>query len=185
MRLKTPAEVAKAGYEALMADKNKVAPGLSAKLQATSGYLLPDAVNAQNIRNLMKDRNDVAQDKRMTITMALAVGAALLGGWWLLSRNRTNGVIDAYEKAKVRTKAVFCRLRNVVTHSGSTDRPGVGDGFSTSTSSSSSKRASALSFLAAILEILLTSHKEVLDSVVDLYKLAEAGRSSGAAFAAR
>lgn len=101
----TPAEVAKAGYEALMADKDKVAPGLSAKLQIASGFLLPDSVNAQNIRNLMKDRNEVAQDKKMTLTMAVAVGAALLGGWWLLSRSRTNGAVDAYEKAKVKTKA--------------------------------------------------------------------------------
>ena len=101
----TPAEVAKAGYEALMADKDKVAPGLSAKLQIASGYFLPDAVNAQNIRNLMKDRNEIAQGKKTGLTIAVAVGAALLGGWWLLSRSRTSSVEKAYEKAKFKTKA--------------------------------------------------------------------------------
>jgi short-subunit dehydrogenase len=100
----TPAEVAKAGYEALMAGKDKVAPGLSAKLQVASGFLLPDAVNAQNIRNLMKDRNEAKQEKKLTMTVALLAGAALLGGWWALSRNRNNGVMHAYDRAKYKAK---------------------------------------------------------------------------------
>ncbi|MBC3787503.1 SDR family NAD(P)-dependent oxidoreductase [Spirosoma utsteinense] len=99
----TPAEVAKAGYDALIAGKDKIAPGFSAKLQVASGFILPDAVNAQNIRNLMKDYNEVKQEKKKTLTVAVAVGAVLLGGWWILTRSQntgTNGAVAAYNKVR-------------------------------------------------------------------------------------
>ncbi len=94
------AEVAKMGYDALMAGKDKIATGLMAKMQVASGFLLPDALNTQNIRNLMKDRTEAKEAaKKQTTTVALVVGAALLGGWWLLSRKRSNGVAGAVDKA--------------------------------------------------------------------------------------
>lgn len=121
----SPADVAKIGYEALMAGKDKVATGLSAKFQVMSGYLLPDTVNTQNLRKLMKDRNEAKEEKKQFTTIALAVGAAVLGGLWLLSRNRTNPVVKAYDKAKYRYKTASAKqtAKNLLHGNGLTSNP--------------------------------------------------------------
>jgi len=49
-----PVEVAKAGYEGLLAGKDKVVPGTKNKLEGAMGAILPDTAVAANIGNQMK-----------------------------------------------------------------------------------------------------------------------------------
>ncbi|MFD2571954.1 SDR family NAD(P)-dependent oxidoreductase [Spirosoma soli] len=102
-RSMSAAEVAKTGYNALMKGKDKVAVGLMAKIMTAASYILPDAVVTQNGRNLLKSREEAKQDAQKT-TIALAIGAAVIGGLWLLSRSRGNGAINTYDKFKYRAK---------------------------------------------------------------------------------
>lgn len=49
-----PADVAKDGYEALMAGKDKIVSGLKNKLQTTIGNLIPDSVQAHQVAEQQK-----------------------------------------------------------------------------------------------------------------------------------
>ena len=61
-----PAEVAKAGYEGLMAGKDKVMPGIKNKLQGAMGTVLPDKAVAANMEKHLKESNK--EDGRERIT---------------------------------------------------------------------------------------------------------------------
>lgn len=52
--LADPADVAKDGYEALMADKDKVVSGFSNKIKAGLSAVLPDSLNAEMIKEQQK-----------------------------------------------------------------------------------------------------------------------------------
>jgi short-subunit dehydrogenase len=61
-----PAEVAKAGYEALMAGTDKVSPGFKNKMQGAMGTVLPDAAVAANMKQHLKQ--STKEDGREEIT---------------------------------------------------------------------------------------------------------------------
>jgi len=61
-----PAEVAKAGYEGLMAGKDKVVPGLKNKMQGFMGTVLPDKMVAANMGEHLKESSK--DDGREEIT---------------------------------------------------------------------------------------------------------------------
>lgn len=83
------AEVAQAGYNALMAGKDKVAAGMSAKMQVASAHVLPDALLTQYMRTMLQKQDQEQSAQKKGVMTALAVGAAVLGGLWFLTRSRT------------------------------------------------------------------------------------------------
>jgi short-subunit dehydrogenase len=56
--LADPAKVAKDGYEALMAGKDKIISGLMNKAMVASSHILPDTAVAANMHNMMKPTED-------------------------------------------------------------------------------------------------------------------------------
>lgn len=99
----SPADVAKAGYDALMQGRDKVAAGLKTKLMAAASHFIPDQMVTQSARNLMKSQAESEQERK-TSTLALVAGVAVIGGLLLLLRNRNNG-INAYDKVRYGYKA--------------------------------------------------------------------------------
>ncbi|MFL5772509.1 MAG: SDR family NAD(P)-dependent oxidoreductase [Flavisolibacter sp.] len=63
-----PAEVAKAGYEGMMAGKDKVVPGAKNKMQGMMGAILPDKMVAANMGSHLKE--STKDDGRDSITHA-------------------------------------------------------------------------------------------------------------------
>jgi short-subunit dehydrogenase len=61
-----PAEVAKAGYEGLMAGKDKVIPGIKNKMQAAMGTVLPDKLVAATMGGHLKESDK--EDGKEAIT---------------------------------------------------------------------------------------------------------------------
>ncbi len=61
-----PAEVAKTGYEGLMAGKDKVMPGIKNKMQGAMGTVLPDKAVAANMEKHLKE--STKEDGREKIT---------------------------------------------------------------------------------------------------------------------
>jgi NAD(P)-dependent dehydrogenase (short-subunit alcohol dehydrogenase family) len=102
-RSMSPAEVAKTGYDALMKGKDKVAVGMMAKIMTTASLIMPDSMVTQSGRNLLKSREEAKQDAQKT-TIALAVGAAVIGGLWLISRSWGNGTVSSLNKSSYRSK---------------------------------------------------------------------------------
>lgn len=101
----SPAEVAKAGYDALMAGDDHVVAGFMNKVKVAMAHLLPDPLIAANARKDMMPRDEAAEQQQ-TIVMAIAVSIGVIVGLWLLSRNRSSIVpISAYDKARYRYKA--------------------------------------------------------------------------------
>jgi short-subunit dehydrogenase len=100
----SPADVAKEGYEALMSGKDHVVAGTKNKLTVALAHILPDPLVAAMTRSDMMPK-DEAEKQKQTITIALAVGAVVIGGLWLLSRNRNTLGLSTYDKAKYRYKA--------------------------------------------------------------------------------
>lgn len=88
------AEVAKAGYDALMAGKDKVATGMMAKMQVASAHLMPDQMVTQYMRGMLEKRDPEQESTRKATTTAITVVAVILGGLWLLTRNRTAKVLN-------------------------------------------------------------------------------------------
>jgi hypothetical protein len=104
-----PADVAKAGYDALMSGKDHVVAGLKNKLTVALAHLLPDPLISANVRSTMQPKDEAAQKQQQLVT-SLAVGALLLGGLWLLTRNRNRydgeaPVPSAYDRVRYRYKA--------------------------------------------------------------------------------
>ena len=104
-----PAQVAKEGYEALMSGKDHVVAGWMNKARVAMAHVLPDPLLAANVRKNMTPKAQAEQEQRQAQTVALAVSLAVIGGIWLLSRNRTNmnfQPVSAYDRARYRHKAM-------------------------------------------------------------------------------
>ncbi|WP_266368899.1 SDR family NAD(P)-dependent oxidoreductase [Tellurirhabdus rosea] len=91
-RSMNPADVAQAGYDALMSGKDKVAAGLKTKVMAAASHFMPDQMVTQNARNLMKSQEEANEEnKTSTLVLALGVTALVIGGILLASSGRRNG----------------------------------------------------------------------------------------------
>lgn len=101
----SPADVAKAGYKALMAGDDHVVAGFMNKVKVAMAHLLPDPLIAANARRDMEPKDEAAEKQKQTIAFALAVTVGVISGLWLLSRNRPVVPISAYDKARYRYKA--------------------------------------------------------------------------------
>jgi short-subunit dehydrogenase len=102
-----PADVAKAGYEALMQGKDKVIPGLFNKVQVASAYILPDQLVAANMRKLL-ETNDSANEteNQSNLMLGLGIAAAVVAGIYLTTRLRGIDLpISAVDRARYRYKA--------------------------------------------------------------------------------
>lgn len=95
-------DVAKAGYDALMAGHDHVVAGWLNKLRVAVAHILPDPLVASNSRSSMEPRDPEAEKKQKLVT-SIILGAAVLGGIWLLSRDRS---VKGYAKSLPR-KAKF------------------------------------------------------------------------------
>lgn len=101
----SPAEVAKAGYDALMAGDDHVVAGFMNKLKVGLAHLLPDPLIAANARKDMMPKDEAAEQQQK-IVMAIAISIGVVGALWLLSRNRSSIVpVSAYDEARYRYKA--------------------------------------------------------------------------------
>jgi short-subunit dehydrogenase len=101
-----PADVAREGYEALMKGKDHVVAGWANKARVAVSHLLPDPVLAAGVRRDMTPKEVFEQQQKQSRVIALAVGAAVLTGIWLLSRDRsTFSSVSPYDRAKYRLKA--------------------------------------------------------------------------------
>ena len=99
-----PAEVAKAGYDALMAGDDHVVAGFMNKMKVAMAHLLPDPLIAANARKDMMPRDEAAEQKQKMI-FAAAVGVGVIAGLWLLSRNKSAWMPNEFDKARYRYKA--------------------------------------------------------------------------------
>lgn len=100
----SPADVAKAGYDALMAGDDHVVAGFVNKLRVAMAHILPDPLIAANARRDMTPKEEADQQQKQTIALAVALGVAVIGGLVLLSRKRDIVPISAYDKARYRYK---------------------------------------------------------------------------------
>ncbi|RIV21553.1 SDR family oxidoreductase [Fibrisoma montanum] len=104
-RSTNPADVAKTGYEALMAGKDKVVHGLMNKVQVAGGYVLPDQVVTSNVRKLMEDKDSSQkQEDEKTSALALGIGIAsvVVAGIVIAAMYRNT---SPYDRARYRYKA--------------------------------------------------------------------------------
>ncbi|GAB2570433.1 SDR family NAD(P)-dependent oxidoreductase [Spirosoma areae] len=100
-----PADVAKVGYDALMAGDDHVVAGWMNKARVAMAHILPDPLVAANARRDMMPKEEADQQQKQA-TMAIVVGALVLTGIWLLARNRSSVIpISTYDKARYRYKA--------------------------------------------------------------------------------
>jgi len=101
-----PADVAKEGYEALMAGKDHIVAGWMNKARVAMAHLLPDPLVAASARRDMMPKEEAEQQQRQTM-IVLGVAAAVIGGIWLLTRNNSSALptISAYDKARYKYKA--------------------------------------------------------------------------------
>lgn len=98
-----PADVAKAGYDALMKGKDKVIAGFSTKLQAAAFRVLPDSVVSQAGRQPMKSQAEVAQDKPSpALLLGIGLAAVALAGVILGATYKNS---NANGRARYRYKA--------------------------------------------------------------------------------
>ena len=99
-----PAQVAKAGYDALMAGDDHVVAGFMNKLKVAMAHVLPDPLIAANARKDMMPRDEAAEQQQKII-FAAAVGVGVIAGLWLLARNNSSIMPSEYDKARYRYKA--------------------------------------------------------------------------------
>ena len=90
-----PADVAKAGYEALMSGDDHVVAGWMNKVRVAFSHILPDPLVAANVRSSSEPKDPEAEKQQKMIT-SIIVGAAVLGGIWLLTRDRS---VKGYAKS--------------------------------------------------------------------------------------
>ena len=90
-----PADVAKAGYEALMSGDDHVVAGWMNKVRVAFSHILPDPLVAAGVRSSSEPKDPEAEKQQKMIT-SIIVGAAVLGGIWLLSRDRS---VKGYAKS--------------------------------------------------------------------------------------
>ncbi|WP_128545450.1 SDR family NAD(P)-dependent oxidoreductase [Larkinella soli] len=120
----SPAEVAKAGYDALMSGKDKVAAGMKTKVMAAAAHLFPDPMVTQSARNLMKTPEEAEQERRSqarTNALTFGLAAVAFAGLWLVSRSGNgrrngNGAFSDFNGRRYRSKAKAAgrSARNVV-----------------------------------------------------------------------
>lgn len=100
-----PAAMAKEGYEALMSGKDHVVAGWMNKARVALAHVLPDPLLAAGVRSDMTPKEEAEQQQKK-LTLALAITAAVVGGLWLVARNRSSiEPIGAYDKLKYGYKA--------------------------------------------------------------------------------
>ncbi len=100
-----PADVAKVGYDALMKGQDHVVEGFMNKLRVALAHVLPDPLVSAMARQSTAPRDDAQQQKQKQLITTVAIGAAVIGGLWLLNRNQTRSGISTYDKTKYRYKA--------------------------------------------------------------------------------
>ena len=93
----SPADVARTGYEAMLAGEDHVVAGWMNKLRIAVAHVLPDPLVAASGRSEMAPKDSPEQQKQKQ-TMALVIGVAVLAGIWLVTRNRNTDVV-AYAKS--------------------------------------------------------------------------------------
>ena len=112
-RSTNPADVAKDGYDAMMAGKDKVVSGLMNKMQVAASYILPDQAVTANARKLLEPNDSPGeQEQSAKLAYGLGIAVAVVAGVYLayLYNNRTDGDVasratDAYDRAQYRYKA--------------------------------------------------------------------------------
>ncbi|GAB3558728.1 SDR family NAD(P)-dependent oxidoreductase [Spirosoma fluminis] len=102
------ADVAKAGYDALMKGKDKVVAGLSTKMQAAAFRVLPDSMVSQAARAQMKDRTEAEEEKPSALALGIGIAALTIAGIVIAAQYRNRGIsspISTYDKLRYRYKA--------------------------------------------------------------------------------
>ncbi|GAB4049863.1 SDR family NAD(P)-dependent oxidoreductase [Spirosoma litoris] len=100
-----PAEVAKAGYEALLRGDDHVVAGWVNKVRVAAGHALPDPFLAAQTRKDMMPKDEDEQQQKQSTAIAIAIGIAVVSGLWLLFRKEQAYLPSAYDKMKYRYKA--------------------------------------------------------------------------------
>ncbi|GAB3687429.1 hypothetical protein GCM10027592_00950 [Spirosoma flavus] len=97
-----PADVAKEGYEALMAGKDHVVAGWMNKARVAMAHVLPDPLIAANARKDMEPKSDSADQKERSKQFAVGLGivAGLVAGLYLTYRQA-----NPYDRMRYRYKA--------------------------------------------------------------------------------
>ncbi len=75
-----PADVAKEGYEALMAGKDHVVAGWMNKARVAVAHVLPDPLLAKGVRKDMSPKDESADQEKKDQLLQVAVGVGLLAG---------------------------------------------------------------------------------------------------------
>lgn len=103
-----PAEVAKAGYDALMKGKDKVVAGFQTKLQAAASRVLPDSVVTGNVRALMKPQGEVEETDNSGLWITIGAAAFVAAGLVVALTYKNADPIDEaryrYKKGKAKYK---------------------------------------------------------------------------------
>lgn len=98
------AEVAKTGYDALMAGSDHVVAGFMNKLKVAMAHILPDPLVAANARKDMAPKEEADRQQKQTVAIAIGVALAVVGVL-LLTRKSLPLPVNAYDKVKYRYKA--------------------------------------------------------------------------------
>ena len=105
-----PADVAKAGYDALMKGKDKVVAGFSTKIQAAISHVLPASVVTSNVRSLMKPQGQADENDNSGLWLTIGAVALITAGLFvaLTFKNKEADLIDEaeyrYKKGKAKYK---------------------------------------------------------------------------------
>ncbi|MGF7215042.1 hypothetical protein GGR92_001182 [Spirosoma lacussanchae] len=97
-----PAVVAKDGYAAMMAGKDKIVSGTMNKVQVAAAHFLPDQAVAANMRKQMEDRNARQEEQSSALALGIGVAALVATGIVLYATYRNAGPVD---RARYRYKA--------------------------------------------------------------------------------
>ena len=97
-----PSAVAKEGYDALMSGKDHVVAGWVNKARVALANVLPDPLLAAGVRNDMEPKDEDANKKLLT---TIGVAALVIGGIYLLTRNRSDIMPSEYDKVRYKYKA--------------------------------------------------------------------------------
>lgn len=83
-----PADVAKEGYDALMAGKDHVVAGWANKARVAVAHVLPDPFLAANTRKDMEPKDESEDQKKQTTSIAVSIGllAGVVAGLYLAYR---------------------------------------------------------------------------------------------------
>lgn len=113
-----PADVAKAGYNALMKNQDKVVAGLANKARVAVSHLLPNQLLASNVRKDMtpKSQTESQDDQLVKAVAGVALAAtAVAGVYWL------------YKQSSVVDKAKYWYEEKVLEHKVGSETDAVAD----------------------------------------------------------